>query len=109
MNTAYQGSMIRSMIRGGHGGGQTKVESSPMENIAKDIETTDTDLNSRFQRHLMWQITAEEVVSGEVDARTRKFSFDLCAYSPLVWMGTIVDRAVVERLGNVMRFAVNGL
>jgi hypothetical protein len=76
--------------------------------MREDIEAADTDLSNRSKRSLMREITHDEIVGGEVNARTSGFSLDLCEYGPFVRMPTIIDRPVVHLLGNVVRFDING-
>jgi len=55
----------------------------------------------------MGQTTTEEVIGSEVGTRSIRFGLDLCAYGPLVRMATIINRAVIQPLGDVVRLAVN--
>ena len=77
--------------------------------MMKDVETADAGLTCPLQRQLLWQVTAEEVFGRKVNAGTSRFSPDLRTDGPFVWMGTIIDRPVIERLGNVVRVGINQL
>ena len=57
----------------------------------------------------MWKISTQEVLGGEIDPCPFGFSLDLCAYRALVWVAAIINRSIVERLGDFVRFGINRL